>query len=198
MFDARRHRRRPCRKQRHISDLSPLRIFLKLRVCRRESRAWQRCQNCGPNLQGTKSNEYQRARADMLSHSHRKVRARFRDNSEPYLDLGRCWPCAARRQSGRARDFLRERILLERCAKRRNSSTIRAHGHYQEKEETQAPCPQIRLLRPRLGHSYLRKSPSTLALAFSNPFGSTLSHVESGSNWVMAVARLVVFAPRSF
>src|SRR5712664_3328287 len=162
MLDTKPHRRRRRRKRRHFSDLSPLPIFLKLRVCRRESRPWQRCQICGANLQGRKSRKYQRT---WLPTATGKCGRAFRDNSETDLKLGRCWPCAARTQCGR------------------DASTSSADWY---------------IATTAYGHSYLRKSPSTSALAFSDLFDSTLSQVESGSNWVMAVARSVVLAPRSF
>src|SRR5260370_10731124 len=103
----------------------------------------------------------------------------FADQSEIYLGSRFCWKDANA-------DGMR-------------ALCSRAHCHCPWRDGMQAPCPQIHLSRPRLvANSYLRKSPSTSALAFSNPFGSTLSHVESGSNWVMAVARSAVFSPRSF
>lgn len=197
MLDTKPHRRRQRRKQRHFSDLSPLPIFLKLRVCRRESRPWQRCQICGANLQGRKSRKYQRT---SLPTATRKCGRAFRDNSETDLKLGRIRPCAARTQCGRARDFLRERILLEPCAKPRTSSTIRARplSLPWERRDASTLSADLYIATTAYGRSYLRKSPSTSALAFSDPFGSTLSQVESGSNWVMAVAKSVVLAPRSF
>src|SRR5260370_41847627 len=66
----------------------------------------------------------------------------------------------------------------------------RAHCHCPWRDGMQAPCPQIDLSRPRhVANSDLRKSPSTSALALSNPFGSTPSPVESGSHWHIAMAR---------